>query len=96
MMEFFHNITSGILAAPPARVKTILTGSRMGYLFIMLIPLLFIAPTACNPEEWEFVDCSECLTAKPAEAAINVKVSISNLNPSVIVNVYRGDSRKKS
>jgi hypothetical protein len=52
--------------------------------------LAFLLINSCNPEEWEVVDCSECYTDKPEMAEINVRVSISNLNPSVVVNVYSG------
>ncbi len=60
------------------------------YWFIIMTCLLFISTIACNPEDWEFVNCSECYTNKPAEAEINVKLSISNLNPSVVINLYSG------
>ncbi|MFP4365890.1 MAG: hypothetical protein ACLFQA_02240 [Bacteroidales bacterium] len=45
---------------------------------------------SCNPEEWEVVDCSECYTRKPEEAEINVKLTLNNTNPYVVVNVYSG------
>jgi hypothetical protein len=54
------------------------------------LALFMIMLLSCNPEEWEVVDCSECYTEKPEMAAINIRVSISNLNPSVVVNIYSG------
>ena len=44
----------------------------------------------CNPEEWEVVDCSECYTVQPEEAVINVKLTMNNVNRSVVMNLYRG------
>jgi hypothetical protein len=52
--------------------------------------LLMVIILSCNPEEWEVVDCSECYTDKPEVAEVNVRVSISNLNPTVEVSIYRG------
>lgn len=46
--------------------------------------------TACNPEEWEVVDCNECYTVKPEEAVINVKLTLNNVNRYVVIDVYRG------
>jgi hypothetical protein len=83
--------------------KSLITGKirqifRVRKLFIFLCPFRFpvtfaiIISTAisCNPEEWQTVDCSECYTAKPEFAEINVKLSISNLNPAVVIRVYSG------
>ena len=56
---------------------------------IFLCISLFILP-ACNPEEWEVLDCSECYSDKPSEAEINVKLTLNQLNPFVVINVYSG------
>jgi hypothetical protein len=62
---------------------------RISYMLAMAA--IFMVPVfSCNPEEWGTVDCSECYIEKPAEAEINVRVSISNLNPFVPINVYLG------
>lgn len=52
--------------------------------------IILITAISCNPEEWQTIDCSECYAEKPEFAEINVKLSISNLNPSVIIRVYSG------
>lgn len=52
--------------------------------------LILISVISCNPEEWEFVDCSECYTSKPDVAEINVKLTLNNTNPYVAINVYSG------
>jgi hypothetical protein len=50
---------------------------------------LFMLP-ACNPEEWEVVDCSECYVDKPSEAEINIELTLDQLNPFVEINIYSG------
>ena len=62
---------------------------RTGY-FLVIIFLLIFPGISCNPEEWEIIDCADCLPERPVVAEITVKVSISNLNPRVRINVYRG------
>ena len=67
--------------------------ARSSSKYVVIIIFILLAPAyavSCNPEEWEAVDCSDCFVDRPAEAEINVKVTISNLNPFVPVNVYQG------
>ena len=56
---------------------------------IILCTFPFISQ-ACNPEEWGVADCSECYVDKPSEAEINVKLTLNQLNPFVVINVYSG------
>ena len=74
----------------PLPQEQITVPSFYRYALIMLVSFLLIYISACNPEEWEIVDCAECYTEQPEEAEINVKVSISNLNPEVKINIYSG------
>ena len=60
------------------------------YTFIILVMIFLISATSCNPEEWQVVDCAECYIDRPAEAEINIKVTINNLNPSVPLSIYSG------
>jgi hypothetical protein len=57
---------------------------------VTIMVVLIIAFHSCNPEEWKTPDCSECFVDEPTEAEINIKVSISNANPFVPVNIYLG------
>ncbi len=61
-----------------------------GYAFFLLFSFIALVSIACNPEEWQIVDCSKCYIDKPEEVEINVKLSINNLNPSVIIDIYSG------
>jgi hypothetical protein len=54
------------------------------------VVMVLITGLSCNPEEWQTIDCSECYAVKPEFAEVNVKLSISNLNPYVVINVYSG------
>lgn len=73
----------------PIHIKTGFPLISVGYYLIIILLVLFPG-IACNPEEWEVIDCAGCLPERPEVAEINVKVSISNLNPRVVINVYRG------
>ncbi len=57
---------------------------------IILIIFAFLSAISCNPEEWEIIDCSECYTEKPEKAEINVKLTINELNPEVVINIFSG------
>lgn len=59
-------------------------------LTLSLFTILITSITSCNPEEWDPVDCNECYTNKPSDAELNVKLTINNMNPSVIIDVYSG------
>jgi hypothetical protein len=72
-------------------VRNLITSfSPVNFSVIGIVSILFTAFISCNPEEWQTVDCSECYTVKPEFAEINVKLSISNLNPAVVIRVYSG------
>jgi hypothetical protein len=63
--------------------------SRTGLLVATSV-ILMVSFLSCNPEEWRTPDCDECFVDEPAEATINIKVSISNANPFVPINIYLG------
>jgi hypothetical protein len=71
--------------------KELITSKSLNYFSVIgAVSIFLFTVISCNPEEWQTVDCSECYTEKPEFAEINVKLSISNLNPSVVVRVYSG------
>jgi hypothetical protein len=65
-------------------------------LLVSLLTILVTSITSCNPEEWDPVDCNECYTNKPSDAEVNVKLTINNMNPSVIIDVYSGRLEEES
>lgn len=82
-----------IKKTPAAHVycrKKKLRNSRPYCLFIYMLSIILVITSACNPEEWEIVNCLECYTDQPSEATINVKLSTDKLNTSVIIDVYSG------
>ncbi|MFO7923631.1 MAG: hypothetical protein R6U58_08055 [Bacteroidales bacterium] len=75
------------IPALPARRKTNIL--PLSSAILLLSVFMFIFP-GCNPEEWEVVDCYECYTDRPAEAEINVKLSLNDVNRFVVIDIYSG------
>ncbi len=57
---------------------------------IVFLGMAFVILSACNPENWRTVDCSECYLDEPAEAEINVRLTLRGENNHIVINIYSG------
>lgn len=73
----------------PGRLND-LSSCKVLCMFILMAGFMAFTGISCNPEEWEMLDCSECYAEEPFEAELNVKLTINNLNPGVVLRVYSG------
>jgi hypothetical protein len=76
--------------------KTVITNTiQWGYhiltqAVIVFLGMAFVILSACNPEDWQTVDCSECYLDEPVEAEINVRLTLRDETSHIVVNIYSG------
>jgi hypothetical protein len=62
-----------------------------GKYILVAIGLLFLMKiTSCEPENWQAVDCNDCLNFKPDSADLIVQVTLNSENDSIPLTFYKG------
>ena len=64
--------------------------------YLLIAFCLALLTSSCDLELLESTNCSDCYIEKPADAYVDIKVTINNENPYVPIELYLGDFEKEN